>query len=391
MNKLLDDDDITSNLSVSTKRNKSYKNKEFTYNSALNEEEIQLKMLENLQPRKYKRDYVEKFVTLLHESKSLKHKYSLQRRKLRLSSINKSANKNKGIYITLPKINSNTPYINTNDNNNDKNTITFPQYLLDEEENKNDNNKNNNDYNSLLTDTVRDILHKDEINNQLDSYKEREKLLYEFLKTKKKFHTQNRRNLYSSTEVNQLNYNSPINEKRHNFLSPKFLRNFDTSLAKTIERKNAKLLTDNQVKKLYYISELKLFDSLDEIRRKNKMLKEIKNCESKRYLNNIDMFKYDKDKWNKKRQELNKNINEIMFNKFDKENKRYLLQMKKGVDKVQDNANCIQKDLGKLFTDVNDFIQKNSEYIKENSQKGSKLNSKRGSFIRKSTRYSIIK
>ena len=77
MNKLLDeDDDITSNLSASTKRNKSYKNKEFTYNSALNEEEIQLKMLENLQPRKYKRDYVEKFVTLLHESKSLKHKYS---------------------------------------------------------------------------------------------------------------------------------------------------------------------------------------------------------------------------------------------------------------------------------------------------------------------------
>ncbi len=348
-------------------------------------------MLENLQPRKYKRDYVEKFVTLLHESKSLKHKYSLQRRKLRLNPINKSANKNKGIYITLPKIDSNTPYINTNENNNDKNTITFPQYLLDEEENKNENNNNNNDYNSLLTDTVKDILHKDEINNQLDSYKEREKLLYEILKTKKKFHTQNRRNLYSSTEVNQLNYNSPINEKRHNFLSPKFLRNFDTSLAKTIERKNAKLLTDNQVKKLYYISELKLFDSLDEIKRKNKMLKEIKNCESKRYLNNIDMFKYDKDKWNKKRQELNKNINEIMFNKFDKENKRYLLQMKKGVDKVHDNANCIQKDLGKLFTDVNDFIQKNSEYIKEKSQKGSKFSSKRGSFIRKSTRYSIIK
>jgi hypothetical protein len=345
-------------------------------------------MLENLQPRKYNKNYVEKFVTLLHESKLLKNKYSLHRKKLRLNSINRVANNNsnKGIYITLPKIENNSPYVNTNDdNNNDKNTIPFPQYLIDEEENKNDNNK----YNTILTDTIRNILHKDELNNKLESYREREKLLYEILKTKKKFNIKRKNKLYSSTEINQLNDNIN-NEKKHNYLSPKFIRNFDYTLAKSVERKNAKLLTDNQVKKLYYISELKLFDSLDEIRRKNKILKQAKNCQSKRYLKDRDMFKYDKEKWSKKREELSKNINEIMFNQFENENKKYLLRMKKSVDKIHDNANYIQRDLDKLFTDVNEFIEKNSEYLKENSQKVSRFNSKRNSFIRKA-RFSIVK
>jgi hypothetical protein len=340
-------------------------------------------MLENLQPRKYNKNYVEKFVTLLHESKLLKNKYSLHRKKLRLNSINRVANNNsnKGIYITLPKIENNTPYVNTNDdNNNDKNTIPFPQYLIDEEENKNDNNK----YNTILTDTIRNILHKDELNNKLESYREREKLLYEILKTKKKFNIKRKNKLYSSTEINQLNDNIN-NEKKHNYLSPKFIRNFDYTLAKSVERKNAKLLTDNQVKKLYYISELKLFDSFDKIREKNKILNEMKNQQKRRYLKNTDMFKYNKEKWDKNRKALNKNINNILFNKFNLDNKRYLKDMRTSVDKLHDHAKYIESDLGHFLNDLNDFIDKNSEYIKKNSQsnKESRFHSKRNSFMRK--------
>jgi hypothetical protein len=340
-------------------------------------------MLENLQPRKYNKNYVEKFVTLLHESKLLKNKYSLHRKKLRLNSINRVANNNsnKGIYITLPKIENNTPYVNTNDdNNNDKNTIPFPQYLIDEEENKNDNNK----YNTILTDTIRNILHKDELNNKLESYREREKLLYEILKTKKKFNIKRKNKLYSSTEINQLNDNIN-NEKKHNYLSPKFIRNFDYTLAKSVERKNAKLLTDNQVKKLYYISELKLFDSFDKIREKNKILNEMKNHQKKNYLNNLDMFRYDKEKWENRRNELNKNINDIMFKKFNSENKDYLANMRNYVDKLHEDKNSIEKDLGPFLNDLNIFIDRNSEYLKDNNPSNleSRLHSNRASFSRK--------
>ena len=348
-------------------------------------------MLENLQPRKYDKNYVERFVTLLHESKTLEPKYSVQRKKLKLNSIKSNKKNSRGIYITLPKLDNNNHYqgANTLDNNNDKNTISFPQHLLEEE----DNNiyDNNNNYNTILTDTVKDILYKnDDIISNLDSYKEREKLLYEILKTKRKFHTNKRNNLYSSTEINQLIYNN-INMRRKNFLSPKFIRNFDKNLAKSIEKRDAKKLTENQIEKLYYISELKLFDSIDEINRKNKILKEVKDDQKRRFLNRIDLFKYDKEKWERKRKELNKNINEIMFNKFNSDNKRYLLHMRKGVDKVHENVNFIEKDLGKLFNDINDFIDKNSEYLKENSQKTSQIHSKRGSMSIKQTTSITVK
>ena len=48
---------------------------------------MELKMLENLQPRKFNRNYVEKFVNLLHDSKQLNPKYSIQRKKLKLKPI----------------------------------------------------------------------------------------------------------------------------------------------------------------------------------------------------------------------------------------------------------------------------------------------------------------
>ena len=162
------------------------------------------------------------------------------------------------------------------------------------------------------------------------------------------------------------------------------MRNFDENLSKSIEKKNFKKLTENQVKKLYYISELKLFDSFYEIKKKNKMLNNIKNNKNKRYLNNLDMFNYDIIKWNNRRKELNKNINNILFNEFNSKNKKYLKDMRKSIDKLHDNALFIEKDMGKFLNDLNIFIDKNNEYIKEYSQsnKENLIHSKRTSFSR---------
>jgi hypothetical protein len=278
--------------------------------------------------------------------------------------------------------------MNTYDNKDDY-SISVSQIISDEERNKIDNYSNN-----ILTDTIRNIVYKNTDNNlDLDLYEQKEKLLYEKLKTKKQFHLNNLSNknsLYLSTETNKLinNYNYSNNnspKKRKKLLSPLFIKNFDESLAKSMEKNNMNKLTKNQIKKLYYISELKLFDSFDKIREKNKILNEMKNHQKKNYLNNLDMFRYDKEKWENRRNELNKNINDIMFKKFNSENKDYLANMRNYVDKLHEDKNSIEKDLGPFLNDLNIFIDRNSEYLKDNNPSNleSRLHSNRASFSRK--------
>ena len=370
--------------------------KDFIIKTPKKEKELELKMLSNLQPRKLNKNYVEKFVTLLHQSKDLKPNYFKQRRKLKLNpikskNINHGRNVNRnGIYITLPKLDDNiqNQNMNTYDNKDDY-SISVSQIISDEERNKNESYSNN-----LLTDTIRNIVYKNTDNNlDIDLYEQKEKLLYDKLKTKEQFHLNdlnNKNSLYLSTDANKLiniynysNNNSP--KKRKKFLSPLFVKNFDESLAKSMEKDNMNKLTKNQMKKLYYISELKLFDSFDKIREKNKILNEMKNYQKKKYLNNLDMFRYDKEKWEKKRSELNKNINDIMFKRFNSENKEYLTNMRNVVDKLHENKNSIEKDLGPFLNDLNIFIDRNSEYLKENNPSNleSRLHSNRASFSRK--------
>ena len=343
---------------------------------------LEIKLLDNLQPRKFNKKYVEKFVTLLNKSKSLKPSYSVERKKLKLNPIKKNKVNKGGIYITLPKLNDNESYqnINTYEGNKEEYSLSFPQNLLEDEQN------NKNDYNSILTDTIRDILYKDDKTNlDLDSYGKKEKLLYEILKTKKQFH-KNTNKIYSPTEGNELSNSNNINiiKNRKLFMSPN-LRNFEYNLAKSLEKENYKNLSKNEIQNNYFLIDLKLFDFVNKMREKNKILNEMKNQQKRRYLKNTDMFKYNKEKWDKNRKALNKNINNILFNKFNLDNKRYLKDMRTSVDKLHDHAKYIESDLGHFLNDLNDFIDKNSEYIKKNSQsnKESRFHSKRNSFMRK--------
>lgn len=369
--------------------------KEFNYRPALNEKEREIKVLENMQPRRFNKDYVEKFVSLLHESRSLKPSYSSARKKIKLRHIkteNKKPNINgNGIYITMPNLENKNDddlyrYANPSDNRYTKeDTIPFPNELL-EEEDKDENNLyfKNKSY-DILTDTVKDILLRDKEKSETESYKQKEKLLYEQLRTKKAF---NKNRFNSAKRINNIPYennNNYSNRRRKNFLSPKFIKNFDNNLAKSVENNNFKKLTENQVKNLYYIAELRLFDNIDELGRKNKILKELNNYKKKKYMDTIDVFKYNKEKWDEKRKEMNKNINNIMFNKFNRDNKKYLRIMKKGVEKTHDDSKLIEKDMIKYIDDINNFIDLNAEYLLEvgQSNKESLLHSKKTSFNRR--------
>lgn len=350
-----------------------------------------------MQPRRFNKDYVEKFVTLLHESKSLEPNYSSERKKIKLRSIKTTGNKRyningNGIYITMPNIddkNYDNLYNDSNPSENrykDEETIPFPNYLIEEEKDENSLNFKNNSY-DILTDTVRGILLKNQEESELESYKQKEKLLYEQLRTKKEFN-KNKNRFNSAKRItdisNENNKNYSI-KKRKNYLSPKLIKNFDNNLAKSVENKNFQKLTENQVKNLYYIAELKLFDNIDELGRKNKILKELNNYKKRKYMDTIDVFKYNKKKWDEKRKEMSKNINNIMFNKFNRDNKKYLKIMKKGVDKTHDDSKLIEKDMAKYIDDINNFIDLNSEYLIEvgQSNKESLLHSKKTSFNRR--------
>ena len=313
------------------KKNKNYFGKgEFNYHLPISEKEMELKRIESLQPRKFSKYYVDKFCTILSES-NLKNneKYFIQRRNLRHNMKNPKKEQNE-FYITSQNFEE-----KNNDENDDEkyNNDLLQDYFI------------NNEKESFLTN-----------NNNVDS--EREKMLYEKLKTRKKFY---------KGSYNKYRNNSFDKEIKRNILSPNLIKNFDSNLAKAIENNKINKLTEKQLKNLNYISDLDLFDSIEILNKKTEKLKKIKNQKNKYYLNNISLFQYDSKKWDEKRKELNKNINEIMFNKFNTENHKYLNNMRKGIDKTHENAKKIENNLNKFFIEIDNFIEKQAEYIKENN------------------------
>ena len=305
------------------KRNENIK--DFNYHFPISEKEMELKRIESLQPKKFSKYYMERFCTILSESNNKNNpKYFIQRKNLKFNIKNQKLEKEE-LYITTQNLESKNV-----DNENDNNYI-YPDYFLNEEKEGFLTNKDN---------------------------EEREKMLYEKLKTKNTFNKRSYKNILSSKE------NRASLLKSKDILSPKIIKNFDPNLAKAIEKNNK--LTDNQSKNLNYISDLNIFKTIDAINEKKEQIKKLKNQKIK-YLNNISLFNYDSKKWNEKRKELNKNINEIMFNRFNTENHKYLINMRKGIDKTHENATNIEHNLNIFFDKIDDFIDKQVEYIRENN------------------------
>ena len=164
--------------------------------------------------------------------------------------------------------------------------------------------------------------------------------------------------------------------------TPKQISEFDYNLGKSFVNGNLRYLTKSQKEKLAYIAELNLFNSIDRLKEKNNMIKDIKhgNKNKNNFLMPIDFFKYNAEKWKKISNERNKNYNNIAISQLNEENKVKLDLMKENVNKLNFDAIIADKEVNKTIKNINYFLNKyGTETLSGNSSKKSmnRMNSKK--------------
>ena len=119
-------------------------------------------------------------------------------------------------------------------------------------------------------------------------------------------------------------------------------------------------MTKGQKEKLGYIAELNIFNSIDRLKEKNTMIKEMKYGEQnkKKILMPIDFFKYDEKKWKKISIERNKNYNDIAINELNDKNKEKLNIMREKINKLNVDALTVDKEVNKTINNINYFLSK---------------------------------
>ena len=154
-------------------------------------------------------------------------------------------------------------------------------------------------------------------------------------------------------ESKKLNDNLLLSEKEQNILfenlrTKYFPKQNDISnqsitnpfLTENSLLKKPKFLTPIQKEKLAFLNELTLFNDVQKIKVKTKILKDIKERENKKKfkLLPIDLFHYDKVRWAKQTEDRSIFEKEEKANLIEKETKQKLVKMKNDVVKVQKNA-----------------------------------------------------
>ena len=290
------------------------------------EKEKEIEKLENfyLNNKKYDDNYIEKMSYLMYNSKD--KNYSIKRKNLDHTIFSYDDKNN--LYLTLDEYfkeqNKDKIYI---DKNNNKNI------------NLNNNNNNNNDNKENKKNIFLDL-----------EDKEQEKL-YEILKTKENFSQFNTsvnfipmNQKYFSTQTSQSDinpfsnnnlteYNNTSNSQTN--LNTKYenlnkIKNYPLKTFNNLETYvfNPKKLTVNQRKQMTYLGELTVFKGIRKIREKNKILNHVHNRDKKEILPLIDVFHYDKKRWEKRGIEVDINkYNEIQDEKNFQKRKEYISNM----------------------------------------------------------------
>ena len=216
-------------------------------------------------------------------------------------------------------------------------TITLPKFLKEKrqkikryEDNKKEEVKSVTKlYKSM--DNVKNIKNEQYLkerqilNDNLKLTEREQNILYENLKTKPSF-TKNKRYNFSNdinqntflTETTEINNNNNNNNNNSKIIKPKFL-------------------TPIQREKLQFLNELTIFDDVEKIKLKTKLLKEIKLKENKKKfkLHPIDLFHYDELRWRKLTDDKTIFEKEKKANEIEKDTKVKLVKMKGDVTKVQ--------------------------------------------------------
>jgi hypothetical protein len=168
------------------------------------------------------------------------------------------------------------------------------------------------------------------LNDNLKLTEKEQNILYESLKTKPSF-LKNKKNHFSN-DINQntfLTETTEINNNNNNNNN-----NNDNNNSKIIK---PKFLTPIQREKLQFLSELTIFDDVEKIKLKTKILKDIKLKENKKKfkLHPIDLFHYDEFRWRKQTDDKTIFEKEKKANEIEKDTKLKLVKMKSEVSKVQ--------------------------------------------------------
>ena len=319
-------------------------------------------MIENLYQKKLTKDYVDKLTVLLYNSKN-KENYFLKRNNIKKAIY--KIDENNELSLTLPKIRNKNKnlyannYAKTETTEYSNNKITSdnpsPKKYLDEDE--------------PLDETIKEILYDNEDNNKNKKEEEEKgKMLFEKLKTRyDMFESEENKNVYNNSSAkNRKRYKSLPKKKQipleyKLIATPQQISEFDYNLGRSFVNGKLRYLTKSQKEKLSYIAELNLFNSLDRIKEKANLIKELKNENKyrKKLLMPIDFFKYDEEKWKKISDKRNKNYNDIVITKLNEENKEKLNVMKEYINKLNIDAFMADKEANKVINRINYFLSKN--------------------------------
>ena len=257
-------------------------------------------------------------------------------------------NNKRGGFGNRQEIGTNYNYTNTEATNytNNKNKISYSdESPLDE-----------------LNENIKEILYE---SDNMDKYEEEKgKLLFEKLKTrynnfdmkisKSKSKDKNKRKNWSKIKKRNIPSDYQL------IATPQQISEFDYNLGQAFIKGNFRFLTNKQKENLGYIGELNLFSSINRIKEKQNMIKELKGERSKgkNVLLPIDVFKYDAEKWKKYTKEKNKNNNDVVIKDLNEKNKIKLDNMKEYIDKLNSDANSYDKDVTNIINNIDNFLDK---------------------------------
>ena len=333
--------------------------------------------------KRFSKDYIDKLTTLLYNSRNKKD-YSIKRKNLKQTIF--KLDENERFYLTLPKLIINKDnkkgfankqeIIGTNYAKTETTEYTNNKLMSTEKDNK-DNNFYKKEENPL-DENIKEIFYDQDIMDKEEE--EKGKFLYEKLKTR-----------YNNFDINNSSRKSNSNKKGRKNLSkikkrnipsdyqliatPEQISEFDYYLGQAFKKGNFRFLTNKQKENLGYIGELNLFHSMNRIKEKQNMIKEMKNDKKngKKILLPIDVFKYNAEKWKKYSYEKNRNNNDVVINELNEKNKNKLDDMKEYINKLNTEAYSADKDVNNIINNIDMFLdkygtEKNENITRKNSR-----------------------
>ncbi len=343
--------------------------------------------------KRFSKDYIDKLTTLLYNSRNKKD-YSIKRKNLKQAIF--KLDENERFYLTLPKLIINKDnkkgfankqeIIGTNYTKTETTEYTNNKLMSTEKDNK-DNNFYKKEENPL-DENIKEIFYDQDIMDKEEE--EKGKFLYEKLKTR-----------YNNFDINNSSRKSNSNKKGRKNLSkikkrnipsdyqliatPEQISEFDYYLGQAFKKGNFRFLTNKQKENLGYIGELNLFHSMNRIKEKQNMIKEMKNDKKngKKILLPIDVFKYNAEKWKKYSYEKNRNNNDVVINELNEKNKNKLDDMKEYINKLNTEAYSADKDVNNIINNIDIFLDK---YGTEKNENITRKNSRASEFSVKTVR-----